>query len=114
MSPENFGKLTADIQAVFTAHKLDLAQATVSQLFAALDLASRNRAFDDKHPAFASGKWQRILPYDGRNFCWFYDGGLNDEHVKTALLKIRAQSSPASPVRSGVQYSQGAGDQSTK
>jgi hypothetical protein len=55
-----------------------------------LNVVSRNRAYDDTHPGFASGEWARVLPFDGRDYCWYYDGGANDDHVKTLLKFIKS------------------------
>jgi hypothetical protein len=51
---------------------------------------SRNRAYDDSHPFFASGHWTRCLPYDGRDYCWLYEGGCNDTHVETLLRRVKS------------------------
>ena len=49
----------------------------------------KNRGFDDTHPAFAQGIWNRVLPYTGRGVSHYYDTlGLNDDHIRTALKRI--------------------------
>jgi hypothetical protein len=48
-----------------------------------LDKISKDRAFDNSHPFYANGTWNRILSYDGRDYCFFYSDGANDTHVKT-------------------------------
>ncbi len=50
-----------------------------------------HRAYDDKHPYFANRPQARILPYDGRDFCFYYANGCNDTHVATALKRIKAE-----------------------
>lgn len=60
-------------------------------LYALLNIVSRNRAYDDNHPFFQNGKWKRILPYDGRNYCFYYDDNTNDSHVETLLKSIKKE-----------------------
>lgn len=45
-----------------------------------------NRAYDDLHPRWAVDT-SRFLPYDGRDYCWYYveTRGVNDDHVSTWL-----------------------------
>lgn len=54
-----------------------------------LSIVSRNRAYDDEHPAFASGHWVRVLPFDGRAYTWYYVNGANDDHVAALLHRVR-------------------------
>ena len=54
-----------------------------------LDIVSRNRAFDDAHPAFAKGVWARTLPYDGRPYTFYYVDDANDEHVASMLHAVK-------------------------
>lgn len=90
MNPQMFEKLEADIVTVATSkHLLPLKERDVKTMWGLLHAVSFDRAYDDEHPQFALVKQTRILPHDGRSFCWFYDGGLTDAHVETALLKIR-------------------------
>ena len=54
----------------------------------------RDRAYDDTHPHYVSGEWTRILPCDGRDYCFMYldaDGNktCDDTHVKTLLKAIK-------------------------
>jgi len=54
-------------------------------------IISRNRAYDDSHPHFASGHWPRVLPFDGRDYCWLYEiDGADDTHVATLLRRVKA------------------------
>lgn len=84
--------MQADIVAVakhFNA--LPLAQYQgMGFMYDLLDIVSHDRAFDDSHPRYSTQKIARVLPYDGRGFCWYYADGVNDMHVKTALKKIKA------------------------
>lgn len=53
------------------------------QLF---EYASHNIQYDDNHPGFATGQWPRVYPtVPGFNL---YSGGLNDDHIDTALKSI--------------------------
>jgi hypothetical protein len=67
----------------------------VAAMLQMLHEVSHNRAFNDSHPHYQAGK-KRILPHDGRDFCWYYkDGmGLDDTHIQTALLKIKKEIFP--------------------
>ena len=57
--------------------------------FYLLDILCRNRSYDDKHPAFASGHWKRVLPFDGRKYCFYYDiDNANDSHVETLIKSV--------------------------
>ncbi len=58
-------------------------------LYNLLYIVSENLAYDDNHPFFVNKKWPRILPYDGRDYCYFYENGANDSHVETLLKKIK-------------------------
>lgn len=89
MSPEVLSDLEKDIVTIAKLNKIDFDICTMGDLWGLLTVVSRNRAFDDEHPYFKSGVWQRVLPFDGRDFCWYYKDGLNDEHVRTALNKIK-------------------------
>ncbi len=60
-------------------------------MWALLGVVSHNRSFDDKHPSFANGNWKRILPYDGRDYCFYYADDCNDKNVATALRAIRKE-----------------------
>lgn len=59
-------------------------------MYALLDMVSKNRAYDDSHPGFASGTWKRLLPHDGRDYCFYYADGANDTHVATLLKAVQA------------------------
>ena len=53
-----------------------------------LSKVSRDRAYDDSHPFFVANKWRRILPYDGRKYCFYYIAGANDNHVASLLKAV--------------------------
>lgn len=50
---------------------------------------SIDRAYDDEHPCFKSGKWKRILPCDNREYCFYYVDGANDDHLNTLLRAVK-------------------------
>jgi hypothetical protein len=88
-----FDSLHADIVAVAAAGNVDLKNADggktgLKAMYAALNAVSVNRAYDDEHPGFKSGHWKRVLPFDGRDYCWYYEGGADDTHVATLLRAI--------------------------
>lgn len=66
----------------------------VKNFYPLLNKISFDRAYDDTHPSFASGRVQRILPFDGRDYCFFYldaagNETCNDTHVLTLLRAIQ-------------------------
>lgn len=66
----------------------------VKNFYPLLSKISFDRAYDDTHPSFASGRVQRILPHDGRDYCFFYfdaegNESCNDSHVLTLLRAIQ-------------------------
>lgn len=91
---KHFESLRADTAAIADAYGLNLSvddgsKSGLGLMYEILNVISRNRAYDDNHPGFANGTWARVLPYDGRDYCWYYDDGGNDDHVKTLLKKVR-------------------------
>lgn len=88
-----YDSLRADVAVVAEAFEVDLSKHDGSKtglatLWRIMTVISRNRAYDDAHPGFASGQWKRVLPHDGRDYCWYYAGGADDTHVATLLKKI--------------------------
>lgn len=79
--------LAEDIVKVCRAHGIERHRMAgdTPLLWRLLREISVNRAYDDEWPGWANKK--RILPYDGRNYCWYYDAapGVTDEHVTTLL-----------------------------
>lgn len=63
----------------------------IKTMYGILNEISFNRAFNDDHPAFKSGKKQRLLPCDGREYCFYYANGCNDTHVATMLKNIQKE-----------------------
>lgn len=88
--------LTSDIQVVCSAYGVLLSDVAkpegktgLKTMWKLLDIISKNRAYDDSHPGFASGAWKRVLPFDGRDYCFYYADGANDTHVQTLLRHIQ-------------------------
>lgn len=82
-----------DIKKIIEVIKFDLKNADkgtsgIKPMYFLLDIVSRDRAYNDEHPLFVNGRWQRILPFDGRNYCFYYENGCNDDHVRTMLKSI--------------------------
>lgn len=65
-----------------------ISEMSIAQAFQVLSVVSRDRAYDDSHPGFVSGRWQRVLPFDGRNYCFYYVDGAHDNHVRTLLKHV--------------------------
>lgn len=96
--PEVVADFRAILQAVCKPEELPATVAGLSlpQAWQLLSILSRNRAYDDNHPAFVANKWQRILPFDGRKYCFYYENGATDEHVAT-LLRNAVKALQATP-----------------
>ena len=94
ISKETYDSVMEDACAIIKALDLDLRAADkgssgIKPMYLILALISRDRAYDDTHPMFQQGVWTRILPYDGRDYCFFYEGECNDDHVATMLRSIQ-------------------------
>ena len=76
----DFRALLLELQDYYSPSEL-----TTGDLWTLLRKVSTDRAYDDSHPGFSSGKWKRVLPYDGRGYCFYYIDGANDKHVETLL-----------------------------
>lgn len=95
MDQQTYGALRADIKAVSDASGVRPPEGDkLRTMFDLLAVVSRCRAYDDSHPGFQQQHWTRYLPYDRRDYCWYYAGGLHDEHVATALRHIKAELFP--------------------
>lgn len=68
--------------------KSNLGKPGLGLMYLLLDVVSRNRAYDDTHPSFKDTN-ARVLPYDGRDYCFYYIDGANDTHLETLLKKVR-------------------------
>jgi hypothetical protein len=87
IAPKVYNSILEDFKVICAHYNLNKSELTIRDLWGMLNIVSRNRAFDDSHPQFAD-KTKRVLPYDGREYCFYYADGCNDDHVKTALNKI--------------------------
>lgn len=67
----------------------DRGRLTSRDMYFLLDRVSIQRAYDDSHPGFKNWTWTRILPFDGRDYCFYYEGGANDDHVSTLLRHVK-------------------------
>ena len=85
----------ADCTAVAAALGIDVANADggktgLKTMYGIFDVACRNRSYDDSHPGFAGGQWERILPYTGRDYCWYYKAfDCDDSHLATLLKRVK-------------------------
>jgi hypothetical protein len=88
MSQQMFDELKADMRAVCDARGKGLLD--MRDAWAVFHAACRDRQYDDDHPGFTGGHWTRVLPFIGRRQGTdkFYDAGLHDCHIETALKKI--------------------------
>jgi hypothetical protein len=96
IKPEIYLKLKEDIKAVLDFYKVDIAKADggttgLKTMYLALDIACRNRAYDDTHIGYTSKAWTRVLPYDGTSATYYYQDGCNDTHLATALKQIKKE-----------------------
>jgi hypothetical protein len=88
-----FDSLRADFLAIdkATGHDLKTSDPGTTGLKTAyryLDIVSHDRAYDDIHPFYQNGNWTRVLPFDGRDYCFYYDNGADDTHVASLLRAI--------------------------
>lgn len=97
ISREMFDSVKADFLEVIRLlglgnewDKLDHGTSGLRVAYSILHQISFDRSYDDNHPAFKAGR-VRLLPYDGREYCFYYADGCNDDHVKTMLKKILEQ-----------------------
>lgn len=96
----HFDSFLADALEVIRAYRIDFDNADHGQtglkvLHNIHTIISRNRAYDDEHPCFVQKRWARVLPYDGRDYCFLYEDEngeekFNDDHVQTLLRRVKA------------------------
>jgi|SRR6185312_2469536 len=87
-----FAPLLADMRALLKHYKADIAtlpqgKTGLLSMYDLLHEVSANRAYDDSHPRWQ--KIQRVLPYDGRDACFYYVDGANDTHIATLLRRVK-------------------------
>lgn len=98
INSSDYNNLKADIATVLAHYNVRRAQwdsanhgeTGLKQMWGLLHIVTDNRAYDDSHPMFSDPK-RRVLPYIGRSAHWLYDLGLNDNHIATALGKIKKE-----------------------
>ena len=86
--------MVADFRAIIDVYGIDLTaedhgKSGLKVMHALHTVQCRNRAYDDNHPGFAGGHWKRVLPHDGRDYCFLYVDGANDTHVETLLRAVK-------------------------
>jgi len=94
ISPQVYADLKNGIRVAAKHLKIDIKTADggktgLKAIYVLLYEVSANYAYDDSHP-----RWQfikRCLPYDGRDYCFYYADNCNDSHVQTALKKIKQE-----------------------
>ena len=91
-----FDSYLADLTAVADHYKIDVEKSEGGKtglltMYNLLEVARRNRAYDDQHPAFANKHWPRILPFNGTEYCEYYQNNCNDTHLATLLKAIKAR-----------------------
>ncbi len=92
MSKERYEELKEGIRQVVDHHGKEkfnekFKEATLtSKMWYLLTVVNDDSRNTDQHPSYKNGR-VRILPY--KDYKWsIYEGGLNDEHITTALKKI--------------------------
>jgi hypothetical protein len=90
-SKELYESVKGDIKVMGDYFKVNYNDLSIGDLWRLLSFVSRDRAYDDLHPGFASKVYKRLLPYDGRDYCFYYKEGLNDDHVTTMLKSIKKE-----------------------
>lgn len=96
MPKEIYNSMKNDFKEVINKTGFDFVNADHGKtglrvMYLILNKISHDRAYDNSHPGFKQGAWKRILPYDGRKFCFYYVEGCNDTHVATALKNIKKE-----------------------
>jgi hypothetical protein len=90
-----FQETLDDCRAVAKALNIDVKTADpgktgLKTMYALFFIVCQNRSYADTHPNFVQGVWKRLLPYTGREYCWYYDKyQCNDTHVATLLKNVK-------------------------
>jgi hypothetical protein len=82
--------LVADFRAIIAAWNIGnlVADLETGDGFKLLRKVSTDRAYDDSHPMHKHIFKGRILPYDGREYCFYYVDGADDSHVASLLRAV--------------------------
>jgi hypothetical protein len=84
--------LVADFRAIIAAWNIGnlVADLGRSEAFKLLRKVCEDRAYDDSHPMHKHNPLGRVLPYDGRVYCFYYVDGADDSHVWSLLRAVLA------------------------
>jgi len=87
---EHFGREQVCSLSILACPKIqDVNAALRWKLF---DIAMQQLSYDDTHPAFVRGIWQRIVPHvPGFSVQSIYGEGLDDNSIDTALKRIQQE-----------------------
>jgi hypothetical protein len=96
MSKQDYDNLFTDAQKVVpvlvsTGHFDTIMDRPTARAWSVYHKINDDRSYSDDHPLFVSGRWTRIIPFAGQSAYYFYDqegGGLNDDHIQSAMLRI--------------------------
>ena len=89
MQKAQFEKLKADFWAIAKARPHVARTLTMRDVWEVFHQVCEDRSYDDTHPFFTKGMRVRVLPYEGHgSLNMFYNAGLNDAHIETALRRI--------------------------
>jgi hypothetical protein len=82
--------LVADFRAIIAAWDIGNLVADLGrrEAFKLLRKVCEDRAYDDSHPMHKHNPLGRVLPYDGRVYCFYYVGGADDSHVWSLLRAV--------------------------
>ena len=91
MSDKLYDALATDIRIVAARFNTPLnSETSMDVLWTFFHKVLRDRSYDDEHPGFSEGYWERILDYQDRFWLdrFYKDEDLNDDHIATALRRI--------------------------
>ena len=96
--------ITEDMQAIID-HRFQVGwhPTTTTDMNYLLRLVSYDRAYDDSHPAFVAGR-TRTLPFDGREYCFYYQNGANDTHLQTLLRRVKERLHHSNTAAKGIEH----------
>jgi len=88
MSSDDYESLKRDIYTI--VDKTGAKPKSVADVWKLAWIVWQNRQYDDNHPGFRDGHWERLLPFIDRKagVNKFYDAGMNDDHIATAIRRI--------------------------
>jgi len=82
--------LAADFKAIIDAWGIGnlIADLGTAEAWKLLNKVTTDRAYKDCHPTHMHNPQGRVLPFDGRKPCFYYDDGANDAHVNSLLKAV--------------------------